>query len=61
MPYMIQTNDLTKTIGEKELVSNVNIHIPKGQIYGFLGPNGAGKTTVIEDDHKSLETDRRDD
>lgn len=48
MPYMIQTNDLTKTIGEKELVSNVNIHIPKGQIYGFLGPNGAGKTTVMK-------------
>lgn len=48
MPYMIQTNDLTKIIGEKELVSNVNIHIPKGKVYGFLGPNGAGKTTVMK-------------
>lgn len=48
MPYIIQTNDLTKTIGGKELVSNVNIHISKGQIYGFLGPNGAGKTTVMK-------------
>jgi ABC-2 type transport system ATP-binding protein len=48
MPYILQTNHLTKTIGGKELVSNVNLHIKKGEIYGFLGPNGAGKTTVMK-------------
>ena len=47
MPYIIKTNDLTKTIGGKTLISNVNMHVKKGEIYGFLGPNGAGKTTVI--------------
>ena len=31
-----------------ENVTDVNIHIPKGEIYGFLGPNGAGKTTVMK-------------
>ena len=46
MPYMIQTNHLSKTIGGKELVTDVNLHVKKGEIYGFLGPNGAGKTTV---------------
>ncbi len=48
MPYILQTNHLTKTIGGKELVSSVSLHIKKGEIYGFLGPNGAGKTTVMK-------------
>lgn len=48
MPYIIQTNHLTKTIGGKELVKDVGIHVKKGEIYGFLGPNGAGKTTVMK-------------
>ncbi len=48
MPYVIQTNHLTKTIGEKVIVKDVNLHVKKGEIYGFLGPNGAGKTTVMK-------------
>lgn len=48
MPYILQTNHLSKTIGGKELVKNVDIHIKKGEIYGFLGPNGAGKTSVMK-------------
>lgn len=48
MPDLIQTNQLTKTIDGKDLVKNVNIHVKKGEIYGFLGPNGAGKTTVMK-------------
>lgn len=48
MPYILQTNRLTKTIDGKELVNNVNLHVKKGEIYGFLGPNGAGKTTVMK-------------
>ncbi len=48
MLYILQTNHLTKTIDHKDLVQNVNIHVKKGEIYGFLGPNGAGKTTVMK-------------
>lgn len=48
MPYILQTNHLTKIIDNKELVKSVNIHIKKGEIYGFLGPNGAGKTSVMK-------------
>lgn len=48
MPYILQTNHLTKTIDGKELVNDVNLHVKKGEIYGFLGPNGAGKTTVMK-------------
>ena len=48
MQYILQTNQLTKRIDEKELVVDVDLHIRKGEIYGFLGPNGAGKTTVMK-------------
>lgn len=48
MSYILQTNHLCKTIDGKELAADVNIHVKKGEIYGFLGPNGAGKTTVMK-------------
>lgn len=48
MSYLLQTSGLTKIIGGKELVRDVDIHVKKGEIYGFLGPNGAGKTTVMK-------------
>lgn len=40
MPYILQTNRLAKTIGGKDLVKDVSLHVKKGEIYGFLGPNG---------------------
>ena len=48
MSYILQTSRLTKTNGGKELVRDVDLHVKKGEIYGFLGPNGAGKTTVMK-------------
>ncbi len=48
MPDILMTHQLTKTIGGRDLVKNVNIHVKKGEIYGFLGPNGAGKTTLMK-------------
>jgi ABC-2 type transport system ATP-binding protein len=44
----VQTTGLTKTFQGKEVVSDVSMHIKKGEIYGFLGPNGAGKTTIMK-------------
>ncbi len=48
MTYILQTNQLSKAINGKQLIEDVNIHVKKGEIYGFLGPNGAGKTTVMK-------------
>ena len=48
MPYIVQTHRLTKTIGGKHVIEDINLHIKEGEIYGFLGPNGAGKTTVMK-------------
>ncbi|MBU1625848.1 ABC transporter ATP-binding protein [bacterium] len=45
---MIEIKNLTKKFGNREAISNLNINIKKGELYGFLGPNGAGKTTTIK-------------
>lgn len=45
--YLIETRDLTKKYGEQTSVSNLNLHVQKGRIYGLLGRNGAGKTTTM--------------
>lgn len=44
---MIETKGLVKRYGGLTAVDNLNLHVEKGEIYGFLGPNGAGKTTTI--------------
>lgn len=33
--------------GVIQALRNLNLAVPKGQVYGFLGPNGSGKTTTI--------------
>ncbi|MBK9556506.1 MAG: ATP-binding cassette domain-containing protein [Bacteroidetes bacterium] len=46
--YSITTNNLTYRFNGKETVlSDINLQVPTGSIYGFLGPNGAGKTTTL--------------
>lgn len=45
---IIKTNNLTKEFDIKKAVSNLNIEINKGEIFGFLGPNGSGKTVTIK-------------
>jgi len=48
MDYMIETSNLTKSYKGKTVVDRVNLHVKKGEIYGFVGPNGAGKSTVMK-------------
>ncbi len=45
---MIKVNDLTYTIGEKQILHNINFQIEKGKIYGILGENGSGKSTLLK-------------
>ncbi|CAM4512579.1 ABC-2 type transport system ATP-binding protein [Paenibacillus endophyticus] len=45
--WVIETKGLSKRYKGRYAVSNLNLKIEKGDIYGFLGPNGAGKTTTI--------------
>lgn len=48
MDYIMETSGLRKAYKGDIVVDDVNIHIPKGAIYGFVGPNGAGKSTVMK-------------
>lgn len=47
MEYVLETNALCKRYRNFTALSGLNMHIPKGSIYGFVGRNGAGKTTLI--------------
>jgi lipopolysaccharide export system ATP-binding protein len=38
---------LEKSYGTKTIVSDVSLHVKRGEIVGLLGPNGAGKTTCF--------------
>jgi len=40
-------SSLRKSFGRRVVVSDVNLHVERGEAVGLLGPNGAGKTTVF--------------
>lgn len=44
---MLEIQNLTKKYGKFLALDNLNLHIDKGEIFGFVGPNGAGKTTTM--------------
>lgn len=44
---VIETKNLSKAYGSKFAISNLNIQISEGEIYGLLGPNGSGKSTLM--------------
>ena len=48
LTYALETHNLTKNLSGRDIVSDVNIRVKKGEIYGFLGPNGAGKTSIMK-------------
>ena len=44
---MIRLTGLSKSFGECVAVDDLNLHVPRGEIFGLLGHNGAGKSTAI--------------
>ncbi len=44
---MIRLQGLTKLYGKFVAVDHIDLHVPRGELFGFLGPNGAGKTTTL--------------
>lgn len=51
--FAIETTGLGKVYAGKNdasvtAVSDINLHIEKGELFGLLGPNGAGKTTLVK-------------
>jgi len=45
---IIKTSGIDKFYSGAQILSDVNLEVPKGAIYGFLGKNGAGKTTTLK-------------
>lgn len=44
---MIKTTNLTKKYGEMFAISDIELDLQEGDLFGFIGPNGAGKTTTM--------------
>ncbi len=44
---MIEVNHVTKSIGDRNIVEDLDFKVLQGEIFGFIGPSGSGKTTTI--------------
>lgn len=44
---LLQLTSIGKQFGGLNALSDVSLHIQRGEIYGLIGPNGAGKTTLF--------------
>ena len=44
----IEIKNLTKRYGEAEVLSNINMKLESGKIYGLVGRNGSGKTMLMK-------------
>ena len=44
----MRTIGLTKSFGQVEALSGLDMQVERGEVFGFLGPNGAGKTTAVK-------------
>lgn len=44
---MIRIESVEKRYGQFQALKPLDLHVKKGEVFGFLGPNGAGKTTLI--------------
>lgn len=47
LPLAIRTRGLTRVLGDRTAVSDVDLDIPPGSVFALLGPNGCGKTTTL--------------
>ncbi len=45
---LLECKELCKSYGEKEVLNDINLVIPRGKIIGLLGKNGTGKSTLIK-------------
>ncbi len=54
---MLKIEKLNKSYGSSRALTDLDLYVPKGIIFGLLGPNGAGKTTLIRIINQIIEGD----
>ncbi len=45
---VVEVSSISKEYGQVKALSNLDLRLEPGEIYGLLGPNGAGKSTLIK-------------
>ena len=48
MEDIIKTRELSRAFGRRQVVRNLTLSVPEGNIFALIGPNGAGKTTSLK-------------
>lgn len=54
---MLKIEKLNKSYSNSRALTDLDLYVPKGIIFGLLGPNGAGKTTLIRIINQIIEGD----
>jgi len=48
MSNIFEINNLNVSIGEKQILKNFSLTLPKGEVHAIMGPNGTGKSTLAK-------------
>src|SRR5690606_31780240 len=48
MNHTIRIEGLSKKYGKQQVLTDINLAVGEGRIYGFIGPSGSGKTTLVK-------------